>query len=89
MGVTIEQHRSAIGRFKPSGFQRGSAKARREIVLSEVMAILAVAEIRREAKQVDTKLISNSQEDVIAGLAASPLLILCPLYTLGVPIPSE
>ena len=56
MGVTIEQHRSAIGRFKPSGFQRGSAKARREIALSEVMAILAVAEIRREAKQVDTKI---------------------------------
>ena len=56
MGVTIEQHRSAIGRFKPSGFQRLSAKARREIVLSEVMAILAVAEIRREAKQVDTKI---------------------------------
>ena len=56
MGVTIEQHRSAIGRFKPSGFQRGSAKARREIVLGEVMTILAVAGIRREAKQVDTKL---------------------------------
>ena len=56
MGVTIEQHRSAIGRFKPSGSQRGSAKARREIVLREVMAILAVAEIRREAKQVDTKI---------------------------------
>ena len=55
MGVTIEQHRSAIGRFKPSGFQRVSAKARREIVLSEVMAILAVAKIRREAKQVDAK----------------------------------
>ena len=55
MGVTIEQHRSAIGRFKPSGFQRGSAKARREIVLSEVMAILAVAKIRREVKQVDAK----------------------------------
>ena len=55
MGVTIEQHRSAIGRFKPSGSQRVSAKARREIVLREVMAILAVAKIRREAKQVDTK----------------------------------
>ena len=55
MGVTLEQHRSAIGRFKPSGFQRGSAKARREIARREVMAILAVAEIRREAKQVDTK----------------------------------
>ena len=85
MGVTLEQHRSAIGRFKPSGSQRVSAKSRREIALSEVMAILAVTKIRREAKQVDTKLISNSQEDVIAGLAASPLLILCPLYTLGVP----
>ena len=55
MGVTIEQHRSAIGRFKPSESQRVSAKARREIVLREVMAILAVAKIRREAKQVDTK----------------------------------
>ena len=56
MGVTLEQHRSAIGRFKPSGSQRVSAKSRREIALSEVMAILAVAEIRREAKQVDTKI---------------------------------
>ena len=56
MGVTIEQHRSAIGRFKPSGFQRVSARARREIVLKEIMTILAVAGIRREAKQVDTKL---------------------------------
>ena len=55
MGVTIEQHRSAIGRFKPSGFQRVSAKTRREIVLREVMAIIAVAKIRREAKQVDAK----------------------------------
>ena len=56
MGVTLEQHRSAIGRFKPSGSQRVSAKRRRAIALSEVMAILAVAEIRREAKQVDTKI---------------------------------
>ena len=55
MGVTIEQHRSAIGRFKPSGIQRVSAKTRREIVLGEVVAILAVAKIRREFKQVDTK----------------------------------
>ena len=56
MGVTLEQHRSAIGRFKPSGSQRVSAKRRREIVLSEVMAIIAVAKIRREAEQVDTKI---------------------------------
>ena len=49
MGVTLEQHRSAIGRFKPSGSQRVSAKSRREIALSEVMAILAVTKIRREA----------------------------------------
>ena len=55
MGVTIEQHRSAIGRFKPSGIQRVSAKTRREIILGEVVAILTVAKIRRKSKQVDTK----------------------------------
>ena len=64
MGNTIEQHRSAIGRFKPSGWQRVSAKTRRERVLKEILAILSVAKIRREAKQVDIELFSqNTQHD--------------------------
>ena len=55
MGNTIEQYRSAIGRFKCFGCQGVSVKTRRETCLSEIMALLSVAEIRREAKQVDTK----------------------------------
>ena len=55
MGNTIEQHRSAIGRFKLLGGQRVSAKTRRGICLSEIMAILSVAKKRLEAKQVGSK----------------------------------
>ena len=81
MGVTIEQHRSAIGRFKPSGFQRGSAKARREIVLSEVMAIIAVAKIRREAKQVDAKsrtfVVFNYRFGKVSSIPLPPLHSVC------------
>ena len=53
MGNIIEQHRSAIGRFNLSRRHRECTKIIRDLVLSEIMAILAVAKIRREAKQVN------------------------------------
>ena len=52
MGNTVEQHRSAIGRFNLSRRHRECTKIMRGLVLSEIMAILAVAQIRREAEQV-------------------------------------
>ena len=56
MGNTIEQHRAAIGRFKlPGGSQRVSARTRRWRLLGEIMTILSVAKIRRQAKQVDAQ----------------------------------
>ena len=55
MGNTIEQHRAAIGRFKLPGCQRVSARTRRWRLLGEIMTILSVAKIRRQAKQVDAQ----------------------------------
>ena len=88
MGNTIEQHRSAIGRFKPSGRRRVSAKTIRGRVLSDIMAIISVVQIRREAKQVDTeknkyKFLKETLFCLIAGLARS-IPVLCPLCTLVV-----
>ena len=52
MGNTLEQHRSAIGRFPSSGRRRVSAKTRRGWVLCEISRLLALAKIRRETEQV-------------------------------------
>ena len=52
MGNSIEQYRSAIGANNTSGRQRESARKRRQRVLSEIFSILAVAQIKNEARQV-------------------------------------
>ena len=52
MGDSVEQYRSAIGKFNPSQRLRVSARIRRRSVLSEILSILAVAQIKRESKQV-------------------------------------
>ena len=61
MGNTIEQHRSAIGRFKPPGCRQVSRNMRREEALSEVMTILAEVKIKQDAKQVDTEFPQTKQ----------------------------
>ena len=52
MGDSVEQYRSAIGKFNPSQCKRVSARIRRMSGLSEILSILAVAQIKRESKQV-------------------------------------
>ena len=52
MGITLEQHRSAIGRFNPSGRLRESTKTMRRRMLHEFLLLLAIAKTRKEAEQV-------------------------------------